>query len=209
MANKGYIRLWERPINSRESTPRARKKNASASICRKGDTSASGKCKIKRRAERQSASTKRKLSSASVSSTRANSPQPQRSQSSLGLATQPAITKGFDLQEYVRRHGSAGEIRIGINGATSSDKYFERYLEECEFAAQQENNFPLSSCSLLCDDEVCAHAACAFPSVKDDDLMMTLSAYHPEIKPVPLCWEDLLKTSEVYLLQHAYSMHEL
>ncbi len=131
-----------------------------------------------------------------------HSPLPPRSHSSLGFResrhNQPSLPRpqGFDLQAYIRKHGSASDIRIGINGCSSSDEYFERYLEECESAAQQEkgewsgfrNSSPFDSKNLQEGES---------PSSGQRGDVTTMSSPPSEKERVPLCWEDQLKKAEV------------
>ena len=133
-----------------------------------------------------------------------HSPLPPRAHSSLGFVESHGGTslprpQGFDLQAYVRRQGSASNIRIGINGSSTSDEYFERYLEECESIAQREKGeMTRPHLESMQEGE--------FPGDSDDDdvTMMSLlpSAPAPPVQQknrqqVPLCWEDQLKKAEV------------
>lgn len=147
----------------------------------------------------------RKISSAGVSRGRATSSSilPERAQSSLGfrenLLPRP---QGFDLQEYVRRHGPTNEIRIGVNGAATSDDYFDRYLEECASVVEQDRDM-YSSCS---DYDVDVEELPSSGSEQSCDEVMVTSLTRPSKSRsstvsnegfVPLCWEDQLKHAEV------------
>ena len=113
-------------------------------------------------------------------------PPPPRSHSSLGFReTTLPHPQGFNLQEYIKRRGSASDIRIGINGVCSSDEYFEQYLGECEAAAvadQCEKRLPSSS---SVEELYLVESASA----------RTSSSPYPEV--VPLCWDDQLRKAQV------------
>lgn len=122
---------------------------------------------------------------------------PPRSHSSLGFREKPLpCLQGFDLQGYVKRHGSTSEIRIGINGNASSDEYFERYLKECESKAEQKRDGP---CSIIDLDTI--------DITEQSEERMETERTHPlRSHLVPLCWEDQLKKAEVcYYLLHIFA----
>lgn len=141
--------------------------------------------------------------SSSVRSPRPPVLQEPRCHSSLGFRESSSYRRkghslprpqGFDLQAYVLKQGSASNIRIGINGSSSSDEYFEKYLEECESAAQREkgewSGLPDSPRQSLFDDEAEGSA----PSSKDNNDVTVTS---PESRNIPLCWDDQLRKAEV------------
>lgn len=114
---------------------------------------------------------------------------PDRSHSSLGFReTSTACLQGFDLQGYIRKNGSTNDIRIGINGACSSD--FERYLDEC--AVRCEGG--ASPCSHNCSMESEEGEDLSLTSSEESILAKTSS---PGVDVVPLCWEDQLKIAKV------------
>ena len=127
-------------------------------------------------------------------SSRVHSPLPPRAHSVLGFQEKRQVTslprpKGFDLRAYVRRQGSANDIRIGINGSSSSDEYFEKYLEECESAARLE----------MGENPMTLPSGGGSNSEKsdDDDVTMMSSPSPADCKEVPLCWEDQLRKAKV------------
>lgn len=99
----------------------------------------------------------------------------------------------------MRRQGSADEIRIGVNGSSSSDKYFKQYLRECEGVAQLERELTSSgSCSL----EDMLGGVAPGPGLGAGEDSALLETRGTEECPldnhlVPLCWEDQLKKAEV------------
>lgn len=190
-----YRRLWEgaRPRSHEKngSTPKARGKRKTGGVTSSRVGSSPVPCTaIARKGHLQECHGYSYRSASSAALSRKSDPTPSavapppRSHSSLGFRELPR-PQGFDLQEYVKRHGSANDIRIGINGVCSPDEYFERYLEECEAVAQCEKRLPSSS-SIMND-------------VEELDLMerssTVTSSPHPDL--VPLCWDHQLKKAQV------------
>lgn len=122
---------------------------------------------------------------------------PTRAHSSLGFAwSSQSVSKhqlsqpqGFDLAGYVRKQGSATEIRIGVNGETTNDDYFRNYLKECE--KQLENASPLIS-----DDD----SISTFEGDISEGISISQNTRKPQ-KHVPLCWKDQFQKAEVKMYQ--------
>lgn len=107
-----------------------------------------------------------------------------RSHSSLGFReTTLPHPQGFNLQEYIKRRGSASDIRIGINGVCSSDEYFEQYLDECEAAAMR------------CEKRLSSSSSMEELDLVESVPAVTSSSPHPDL--VPLCWDDQLRKVQV------------
>jgi len=122
---------------------------------------------------------------------------PTRAHSSLGFTwSSQSVSKhqlsqpqGFDLAGYVKKQGSATEIRIGVNGETTNDDYFRNYLKECE--KQLENASPLSS-----DDD----SISTFEGDISEGILISQNTRKPQ-KHVPLCWKDQFQKAEVKMYQ--------
>ena len=136
-------------------------------------------------------------------------PPPSRPETSLGICRlaskhspiqQP---QGFDLQSYIKKCGSANEVRIGINGqsSSSSDEYFERYMEECETLAQQERELLDNSSTSITDtseqENAVAKNVLEINPSKEHDVQEKVSPQESSLHLVPLCWEDQLKKADV------------
>lgn len=103
--------------------------------------------------------------------------------------------QGFDLQGYIKQHGSANDIQIGINGRCSPDEYFERYLDQCAVISQCEKRLPSSISSANDMEEL--YLTERVPSQNATHLQSQTAAPRPKFQLVPLCWEDQLKKAEV------------
>lgn len=130
-----------------------------------------------------------------ASSSRVSSRSSRRPHTSLGFAWNKSSStpshalgppQGFDIADYVRRHGTARDIQIGINGIPVNDKYFQAYLEECERELGK-------------DEEYCSSG-----SDENFDLSYLTTASEGRLlhHQVPLCWEDQLKTAKVSTYQY-------
>ena len=129
---------------------------------------------------------------------------PPRAQSSLGFtwnSRKSCEPQGFDIAGYLKRQGSAAEIRIGRNGRITNDEYLTNYLRECRKQLQAEEE------GLICDLET--------ESADIFDLTQMLNPRSLREKRVPLCWEDQLQMAKVVLcylhlvLIHAICIHLL
>lgn len=207
-----YTRLWKGGNNSRErpSSPREKRKTGGvSSFSKAASTGAHSNNAIARQkhwksCNAQSAHSNYRRAVSPAGLTRNQHPSsapPPRSHSSLGFRelrtlreTPQSHPQGFDLQGYIKQHGSANDIRIGINGWCSPDEYFERYLDECGAVAQCEKK-STSSTSFTNDmEELDLTERATSPS--------QMATPHTQLPLVPLCWEDQLKKAKVNGLIH-------
>ena len=123
---------------------------------------------------------------------------PPRAASSLGFAWQKTLNSpfqlgetlmGFDITQYMRRHGLETEIRIGQNGKPTTDDFLKTYLEECRRKILQEQVTEESGFSIP-DREGGSDAGDLEPE-NVGPVSLKLS------RKVPLCWEDQLEKAEV------------
>ena len=205
MSSKGsesYVRLWEGAGSSRRLGSASRvvgcskRKHGGVASCRNGVTPGplGDAMTQQKRSRPQSVQHRRVPASAGLSRQKAPTPPPPRAHSSLGFRESSRegampCPRGFDLQGYIRRRGSANDIRIGINGSSSTDEYFERYLEECELATQVQKRLPGSYSTTMV--EQLEH------SCSREEGEVELKTPSPHVQHPPLCWEDQLKRAQV------------
>lgn len=114
--------------------------------------------------------------------------QPPRSQSSFGFTGRkriddPLSHTGFDVLSYFRKHGSAAELTVGVNGRPSNDAGLQNYVQDCRAEA------------LLCELEY------------EEDLLQARNSTGLRSMRAPLCWihntcTEARKQHSVFKVQH-------
>lgn len=110
---------------------------------------------------------------------------------------------GFDIAQYLRQCGSGTEIRIGQNGELSTDHYLQSYLSDCRMRQLQKEEEKGGREVNVCLEGETSEGG----SVSANGCFARVPG--PEITKVsvPLCWEDLLRDTEVSSVVHHAWLH--
>ena len=115
---------------------------------------------------------------------------PPRAHTSQGFARKGDVPpglepRGFDVRSYFRQRGSAGEVRVGVNGRPSSDRALQDYVEGCKRETVGGDEY----------DGLSGDENSTTELDRDQASRQRLQRLFP--KQVPLCWKNLLKETEV------------
>ena len=111
--------------------------------------------------------------------------QPPRAQTAFGFSrgTEPLRglqPNGFDVRGYFRKHGSATDISVGVNGRPSSDAALQSYVQDCKMEILQ---CELGECGEFLEEEDPVRERCAWRDGGEPG----------SSEQTPLCWDNLLQ----------------